>query len=141
MTTPTVQPTTEQLTAAIKSVLPDATAAWVYGSAASGSLNAESDIDIAVLLPPKAARQTSWSLRQEAQSLGEHWHRKVDLVNFSNVSCVLQKEILQAGKPLFSNDEFVVGNAELQALSQYRDFNERNALEFARIARTGKVYA
>lgn len=141
MTTSTVQPTAEQLTAAIKSVLPDANAAWVYGSAASGSMNSESDIDIAVLLPPKGARQTSWSLRQQAQSLGERWQIKVDLVNFSNVSCVLQKEILQAGKRLFSNDELAVGNAELQALSQYRDFNERNAKEFARIARTGKVYA
>lgn len=138
--TPT-SPTTEQLTAVIHSVLPDAAAAWVYGSAASESLNADSDIDIAVLLPPKDTRKTAWSLRQEAQSLGEHWHRKVDLVSFSNVSCVLQKEILQAGKQLFSNDEFAVANAELQALSQYRDFNERNAQEFARIARTGKVYA
>jgi uncharacterized protein len=141
MTLPSTSPTTEQLTAAIQSVLPDAAAAWLYGSAASGSMNAESDIDIAVLLRPKDTRHTSWSLRQEAQSLGEHWHRKVDLVNFSAVSCVLQKEILQAGKPLFSNDEFAVGNAELLALSQYRDFNERNAQEFARIASTGKVYA
>jgi uncharacterized protein len=141
MTTPLTSPTSQQITAAIQSVLPDAAAAWLYGSAASGSMKAESDIDIAVLLPPKDARKTSWSLRQEAQSLGELWHRKVDLVNFSAVSCILQKEILSAGKHLFSNDEFAVGNAELLALSQYRNFNERNAEEFARIARTGKVFA
>ena len=137
MTTP---PTSEQMSTAIQSVLPDAAAAWLYGSAASGSMNAESDIDIAVLLPPKDPRQTSWALGQEAQNLGERLHRKVDLVNFLAVSCVLQKEILNAGKPLFSKDEFVVANAALQALGQYRDFNERNAQEFARIARTGKVF-
>ena len=134
MTTP---PTTEQLTIAIQSVFPDAAAAWLYGSAASESMNAESDIDIAVLLPPKDARKTSWALGQEAQSVGERFHRKVDLVNFSAVSCVLQKEILQTGKQLFAKDEFVVSTAALQALSQYRDFNERNAQEFARIASTG----
>ena len=138
MTTP---PTTDQLIAAIKSELPDAMAAWLYGSAATGNMNAESDIDVAVLLPFSDARKTSWSLRAQAQALTERWDRKVDLVSFANVSCVLQKEVLMAGKPLFSEDALFVGNAELQALSQYREFNERNAPEFERIARTGKVYA
>ncbi len=136
----TTLPTTARLVTDIQKVLPDAVAAWLYGSAASGSMNAESDIDIAVLLPPTDKRKTSWLLRIEAQALAEQWHREVDLVNFSNVSCVLQKEILMAGKPLFSKDTLFVGNAELQALSQYREFNERNASEFERIARTGKVY-
>lgn len=134
-------PTKTQLTAAIRSVFPEAVAAWLYGSAASGLMNAESDIDIAVLLPPRDVRKTAWSLKSEAQILAERLNRKIDLVNFSAVSCVLQKEILSAGKLLFSNDDFIVGNAELQALSQYRDFNERNMEEFERIARTGKVYA
>ena len=137
----TTAPTTAQLRTDIQSVLPDAVAAWIYGSAGSGSMNAESDIDIAVLLPLSDVRKTSWLLRTQAQALAERWDRKVDLVNFAAVSCVLQKEILKADKPLFSKDDLIVGYAELQALSQYRDFNERNAQEFARIARTGKVYA
>lgn len=133
--------TREQLAATIRSVLPEAVAAWLYGSAAHGSMNADSDIDIAVLLPFKDPRRTTWSLSAEAQLLAERLHKKVDLVNFSTVSCVLQKEVLYAGNKLFSTDEFVVGNAELQALRKYRELNERNAPEFARIARTGKVYA
>lgn len=137
----TTAPTTAQLRTDIQSVLPDAVAAWIYGSAGSGSMNAESDIDIAVLLPLSDVRKTSWLLRTQAQALAERWDRKVDLVNFAAVSCVLQKEILKADKPLFSKDDLIVGYAELQALSQYREFNERNAQEFARIARTGKVYA
>ena len=137
----TTAPTTAQLRTDIQSVLPDAVAAWLYGSAGSGSMNAESDIDIAVLLPLSDVRKTSWLLRTQAQALAERWDRKVDLVNFAAVSCVLQKEILKADKPLFSKDDLIVGYAELQALSQYREFNERNAQEFARIARTGKVYA
>ena len=138
MTTP---PAATQLTTDIQSVLPDAVAAWLYGSAASGSMNAESDIDIAVLLPPHDARKTTWSLREKAQALATRWDREVDLVSFSAVSCVLQKEILTAGQPLFSKDDLVVGNAELWALSQYREFNERNAEEFTRIARAGKVFS
>ena len=138
MTTP---PAATQLTTDIQSVLPDAVAAWLYGSAASGSMNAESDIDIAVLLPSHDARKTTWLLREEAQALAARWDREVDLVSFSAVSCVLQKEILIAGQPLFSKDDLVVGNAELWALSQYREFNERNAEEFTRIARAGKVFS
>lgn len=137
----TTLPSNVDLTSDIQRVLPDAIAAWLYGSAGSGSMNTDSDIDIAVLLPPTDTRKTSWLLRTQAQALAEHWHREVDLVNFSAVSCVLQKEILNRGIPLFSTDDFIAGNAELQALSQYRDFNERNAQEFERIARTGKVYA
>lgn len=137
----TTLPSNVQLTSDIQRVLPDAVAAWLYGSAGSGSMNADSDIDIAVLLPLTDARKTSWSLQNQTQALAERWLRKVDLVNFSAVSFVLQKEILSGGKLLFSTDDFIAGNAELQALSQYRDFNERNAQEFERIARTGKVYA
>lgn len=137
----TTSPTTEQLNAAIKAVLPQVIAAWLYGSAASGSMNAGSDIDIAVLLPPNDVRKTTWSLRTASISMTESWGRPVDLVNFASVSCVLQKEILGAGRLLFSTDDLVVGSAELQALGQYRDFNERNQDEFERIARTGKVYA
>lgn len=132
--------TTAHLIDAIQSALPDAAAAWLYGSAASGSMNAESVIDIAVLLPIKDSKKTSWALRAKAQILTESLHRKIDLVDFSSVSCVLQKEIMNAGRPLFSNDELRVANAELHALSQYRELNERNAQEFERIARTGKVF-
>ena len=133
-------PTTEQLATAIQAVLPDAVAAWVFGSAASGSMNADSDIDVAVLLPLNDARRSTWALRTAAQDLAKNWGSPVDLVNFAVVSCVLQKEILSAGRVLFSTDDFIVGSAELQALGQYRDFNERNQTEFEQISRTGKVY-
>ena len=137
----TAAPAPKQLTTAIQAVLPEALAAWVYGSAASGSMHAASDIDVAVLLPFSDVRRTAWLLKHEAQRLADIWGFPVDLVNFTTVSCVLQKEVLSAGRLLYSFDDFAVGVAELQALSQYRDFNERNACEFERIAQTGKVFA
>ena len=134
-------PTTDQPIPGIESELPYAMAAWLYGSAPTGSMNAESDSDVAVLLPFSNARKTSWSLKAQTQALTERWDRKVDLVSFSASSWVPQKEILMAGKPLFSKNALFVGNAELQTFSRYREFNERNAPEFERIAHTGKVYA
>lgn len=134
-------PNTQELIANLHSVVPEALAAWLYGSAASGAMTADSDIDIAVLLPPSDTRKTTWAFLNASQDLAALWGRPVDLVNFRAVSCVLQKEVLSANKRLFCHDELTVANAELHALSQYRDFNERYREEFERISRTGKAYA
>jgi hypothetical protein len=53
--------------------------------------------------------------------------------------CVLQKEIIQAHHRLFANDIVLADDYELFALSQYRDFSERFAQDFSRIALSGKV--
>ncbi|MBP8019464.1 MAG: nucleotidyltransferase domain-containing protein [Hylemonella sp.] len=134
-------PTSEQLLADIQATLPEATAAWLYGSAARGEMNAQSDIDIAVLLPPALQYPPPWGLKARANELENRWHRSVDLVSLRSVSCVLQKEILASGRRLFCADELATDLAELNALSQYRAFNEAHAQEFERIAAPGKVYA
>ena len=103
MTTP---PSSDQLVTAIQNVLPDALAARVYGSAANGSMNTESDIDVAVLLPFNDVRKTTGPLRNAAQNLADIWGHTVDLVKLSTVSCVLQKEILGAGRLLFMVKQF-----------------------------------
>jgi predicted nucleotidyltransferase len=125
----------------IRATLPEATAAWLYGSAAQGRMTSHSDIDLAVLLPPALQFPSPWGLKVRADELANRWHRHVDLVSFGTVSCVLQKEILASGHRLFSDDELQTDLAELHALSQYRAFNESHANEFERIALSGKVHA
>ena len=137
----TIPPANAQLTTTIHSVLPGAMAAWMYGGAASGSMNAESDIDVAFLLPFSDVRKTTSSLKNEAQSLGEISGYSVDLVDFFSVSQVFQKEVTNAGQLLFCADELAIGNAELQALRQYCDLTERHLDAIGRVARTGKVHA
>ena len=88
MTTP---PSSDQLVTAIQNVLPDTLAAWVYGSAANGSMNAENDVGVAVLLPFNDVRKTTGSLRNAAQNLADIWGHTNDLVRLSTVSCVLRK--------------------------------------------------
>jgi hypothetical protein len=52
---------------------------------------------------------------------------------------VLQNEIIQAKHRLFATDTEKADIYELFALSQYRDYQERFAPDFERIARTGRV--
>jgi uncharacterized protein len=123
----------------IQNVLADAQAAWMFGSFARGESRADSDIDVAVMFNPSLHMDT-WKLRQQAQVLASQWGREVDLVNIRDVSPVLQFEIIQSNQRLFAKDAEQADNFELFAMSQYRDYNERFAPEFARIAATGKVF-
>jgi uncharacterized protein len=123
----------------IRAVLPDATAAWLFGSSARGMARQDSDIDVAVMF--EASKSTNpWQLRQQAVELAAIWGRDVDLVNIRLVPCVLQKEIIQDHQRLFALDTEAADNYELFSLAQYRDYNERFAAEFERIAVSGKVY-
>lgn len=132
-------PSVESLTQSLQQVLPKCKAAWVFGSFARGESRADSDIDVAVMFEPRAQTDV-WQLRQQAQALASQWGREVDLVNIRDVSPVLQFEIIQSNQRLFAKDTEQADNFELFAMSQYRDYNERFAPEFARIAATGKVY-
>ena len=132
-------PSLQQMTSDIRAVLPDAQAAWLYGSGARGELRADSDLDVAVLFGKTLESHTGWALQEHAESLSARWNRDVDLVNLRIVSPVLQKEVIDSRKRLFALDEFKTDLYELAALAEYREYNERNANEFERIAATGKV--
>jgi uncharacterized protein len=132
-------PLQDQIRLDVREVLPDAQAAWLFGSSARGEARADSDIDVAVIFDA-SVRTDAWRLRQQAQTLASQWGREVDLVNIRDVSPVLQCEIIQSNQRLFAKDIEQADNYELFAMSQYRDYNERFAPEFARIATTGKVY-
>jgi predicted nucleotidyltransferase len=132
-------PSVESLTQSVQQAFPKCRAAWMFGSFARGEARADSDIDVAVMFEP-SAKTDVWLLRQQAQVLAGQWGREVDLVNIRDVSPVLQFEIIQSNQRLFAKDAEQADNFELFAMSQYRDYNERFAPEFARIAATGKVY-
>ncbi len=132
-------PLQDQISHDVRKVLPKAQAAWLFGSSSRDEARADSDIDVAVFFD-SSVHMTTWQLRQQAQVLSSQWGREVDLVNIREVSPVLQCEIIQANQRLFAKDAEQVDNYELFAMSQYRNYNERFAPEFARIAVTGKVY-
>ena len=92
-------------------------AIYLFGSQASGAASAESDVDIAILLPRPLSAAQRWDLAGE---LAERLNREVDLVDLRQASTVLQQQVLSEGRRLWAcgseADEF-----ELMVQSEYWD--------------------
>jgi predicted nucleotidyltransferase len=121
----------------ILAALPDVWAVYVFGSFARGEEWPESDVDIAVLLPP--TRRIP-DVLQLMGSLSESIDRDVDVVDLRRVGDVLRREVLESGRTLFESDPVKVLAWEASAMSRYAHYREevRDILDDFR--RTGIGY-
>lgn len=118
--------------------LPDALAIYVYGSFAQGDEWPQSDLDLAVLLPPG---QDIPDLLGLMSQVSERAGRDVDLVNLRRVGDVLRREVLHSGRVLHASNPDAVLEWEASSMSRYARYREevRDILEDFR--RTGVGYA
>lgn len=74
---------------------PNAQAIYLFGSHADNTARPDSDVDIALLLPPAEAATVAEVMLSPCQAeLMDAFSRDVDLINMRRVSTVFQKEIL-----------------------------------------------
>jgi predicted nucleotidyltransferase len=102
----------------------DPAAVYVFGSAASGRMRSDSDLDLAIL---PAAPISALKLFETRTELAEIIHRDVDLIDLSSSSTVLCKEVLAGGRLLYENDAFRREEFEMYSLSDYARLNEERA--------------
>lgn len=83
-------------------------AAWLFGSAASGRLHAESDVDVGVLLDPEVHRTEADRFEVRialsgalADALGD---RIVDVVILNDVSPLFARRVVREGRLLVCRD-------------------------------------
>lgn len=121
----------------LRSRLADVVAVYLFGSAASGELRPDSDIDLAILpaTPIPAARL--WSLAQE---LAVPAGRDVDLVDLSTASAVLRAQVVSAGIRLHCADEPRCEEFEDRVYSDYARLNEERRYILDDIRQRGSVY-
>ena len=121
---------------------PTAQAIYLFGTYGTADEWPDSDVDIAVLLPPEEARrQPQLMLTPCHYALADALGRSVDLLNAREVSTVFQKEIIKSGRTLHCADEDTVAEFEMLTLSYYQRLNEeRNAILEA-FEETGRAYA
>lgn len=120
---------------------PDVQGIYLFGSCATGAERPDSDIDIALLLPPKQAATVGELMLSACQAdLVQTLQREVDLVNARRVSTVFQKEILATGELLLKADAYGVDEFEMLVLSYYQKLNEERAAILEDFNRTGRAY-
>lgn len=116
-------------------------AIYLFGSYAAGQERADSDVDIALLLPPEMAKRAgNLALSQLHLSLSEQLGKEVDLINLRQVSSVFQKEIIMAEQKIFCADTVAADEFEMLTLSFYQKLNEERREILAEFACTGRAY-
>lgn len=96
-----MNPSHEAIVLAIQDVLPQARAAWLFGSAANGTLRDDSDMDIAVTLPKKlTTHEYIAATLQLEKTLG----REIDLLDFTRLATIMQYQIITTGILLFTHE-------------------------------------
>jgi uncharacterized protein len=105
--------------------------AFLFGSAAVGRENEESDIDIAILAREQSDVKTFLELKSK---LSEITSREVDLALLNDASPILKMQIIQKGVLLKAKDNssfprfFVMGLKEYEDLKFFRMEAEKNIL-------------
>ena len=121
---------------------PSAQAIYLFGTYGMADEWPESDVDIAVLLPPEdASQQPHLMLTPCHYALAEALGKSVDLLNARRVSTVFQKEIVQSGRRVYSADDNAVAEFEMLTLSLYQKLNEERKAILDSFEETGRAYA
>ena len=126
----------------IPSHFPQIQAVYLFGSCAEGKESPDSDIDLALLLPPEDAKIAgNLSTTDLRFDLEKRLKREVDLVNLRRVSTVFQNEITTSGTRILCRDENEADVFEMLVLSKYQKLNEERAGILASLRESGKAYA
>ena len=107
---------------------PNVQGVYLFGSYMTADEWPESDVDIALLLPPEEAKkERSFAMNECSVALARSLNKEVDLLNARTVSTVFQKEIISKGKLLYCADRYAVDEFEMLTLSYYQKLNEERA--------------
>lgn len=131
----------EKIIQTILAHYPQAQAIYLFGSYGTSDEWPDSDVDIALLLPPEQAKaEKSLLLSQCRFDLEDVLQKEVDLLNARQVSTVFQKEII-GGDCIYNADPYAVAEFEMLVISYYQKLNEERRDILAEFQRTGRAYA
>lgn len=120
---------------------PETQAVYLFGSHGTDEEWPDSDVDIALLLPPLRSKKIGSlaliELRLELEAL---LHKPVDLINLRQVSTVLQKEIIGANRRIYTANRHAADEFEMLTLSFYRKLNEERKEILEQFWATGRAY-
>jgi predicted nucleotidyltransferase len=120
---------------------PDTQAIYLFGSYGTDNEWPDSDVDIALLLPPKQARAARpLAMSPLCAELGSLLKTSVDLINLREASTVFQKEIIAADRRIHTGNAYAADEFEMLVLSLYQKLSEERAEIVAEGLRSGSFY-
>lgn len=125
-----------EIITAVRSILPGVQAITLFGSRAEGTETADSDLDLAVLLPGSVDPVRLW---EAGEAIARRLGVDVDLVDLRAASTVMQFQVVTSGRRLFAEG----GEAdryEMFVLGEMTALNEARAPLIADIQREGRVH-
>ncbi len=120
----------------IRSAFPNALAIYAFGSRITGTANADSDLDLAVLVAGYADPLQLWDI---ANNLADKTACPVDLLDMRAASTVMQYQILQTGQRLWGKS-LEAGLFECFVLSEKTALNSLRSELLTDIQSRGYVY-
>ena len=115
---------------------------YLFGSFMTEDEWPESDVDIALLLPPVEAKKERTLVMSECSlALAKGLNKEVDLLNARTVSTVFQNEIISKGRLLYCADRYAVDEFEMLTMSYYQKLNEERADIIASALADGRFIA
>jgi predicted nucleotidyltransferase len=121
---------------------PNIQAIYLFGSIISDNWLPNSDIDIAILLPPDSAKNLgNLSMTTLHYELAHHLQCDIDLINVRQVSTVFQYIIVNTGKVIHCANEGERRIFEMLVWSFYQKLNEERAAILEAFFKFGLAYA
>ena len=132
----------EKFTQSILSAHPTTQAIYIYGTWGTEYQRSDSDLDIAVLLPPATARAVDfWAwCRLSVEVASAAKMERADLINLRMVPVILRKEIIAADRRIYCADENAADEFEMLTISFYQKLNEERREIVESGLKTGRFY-
>jgi len=131
---------TNKIITAVLKYYPDVQAVYLFGSYGTDQAWADSDVDIAVLLPHEKSSEAGCLLMSDLRfELERLLGKGVDLINLRQVPTVLQKEIVMADRRIEQADEYAADEFEMLTLSYYQKLNEERREILDEILASGRI--
>ena len=120
---------------------PDTQAIYLFGSYGTEDEWPDSDVDIALLLPPEQAKASRMlAISPLCSELGSLIGKAVDLVNLRVVSTVFQKEIIAADRRIHTGNAYAADEFEMLVLSFFQKLSLERAEILVEGLRSGRFY-
>ena len=114
---------------------------YVFGSHDTEDEWPDSDIDIALLLPPRQSKETGLPAQSSCRAvLADYMRKDVDLLNLRQVSTVFQKEIIATGRLIYCGNTYAVDEFEMLVISYYQKLNHERREILDAFMKTGRAY-